>query len=151
MKDKASYLYEKHKISMLKYTYCELADLCCSPNSLPAIEKITGLFVENSVLEVPVEYGGKHSGLDEIRKFWAKQTEIFRFGEHIIFHDRIEITGELARGMWKNLFVVLPLKDNQNQVLWILGHYDDEYIKIGSEWRFKSVKVSIRHVFSKPF
>ena len=149
MLNETAYLSDVHNIRTLKFEYCELADLCCSADGGEhAVEEMTALFVDDSTLEVPPNYGGKQTGRDQIRDFWISQADLFRYGDHIVFHDRITVSGDKARGKWKSMFVVTPLNDGATQDSWILGDYDDEYIKVGGIWRIKSVKVSIRRIFS---
>ena len=59
------YLRDLHEIRNLKHDYCEVADRCCSaPDSRLAADEIIQLFVDDGVLEVPPEYGGRQVGIE---------------------------------------------------------------------------------------
>jgi hypothetical protein len=144
------YLQDIQEIRTLKFDYCELADRCCSPSGAhAAADAIIELFLQDGILEVPPEYGGRHCGREAIRTFWITQSAIFSFADHIVFHDRIEVDGESARGRWKNMIPVTTLVDGKSTALWILGNYEDEYAKVDGKWRIRSLKVIIRRVFGR--
>ena len=144
------YLADVHEIRNLKHDYCEVADRCCSAaDAQLAADEIVQLFVEDGVLEVPPEYGGRQVGRAAIHAFWMQQSVVFRFADHLVFNERIEVSGLEARGRWKNLIPATTLVDNEPVAQWILGDYDDEYVKVSGQWRIKSLKVSIKRVFGR--
>ena len=144
------YLRDVHEIRNLKHDYCEIADRCCSASDARlAADEIIQLFVEDGVLEVPPEYGGRQVGRSEIHEFWMQQSVAFSFADHLVFNERINVNGVQARGRWKNVIPATTFVENKPVAQWILGDYDDEYVKVGGQWRIKSVKVSIKRVFSR--
>ena len=144
------YLRDIHEIRTLKASYCELADRCCSPaGARVAADEIIKLFVEDGTLEVPAEYGGRQIGRAGIHAFWMRQSLAFSFADHIAFNERIDVDGAMARGRWKNMIPVTTDVGGRSVSLWILGDYADEYVKVDGQWRIRSVKVTIRRVFSR--
>ena len=107
------------------------------------------MFVEAGVLEVPPEYGGRQVGRAAIHEFWMQQSVAFSFADHLVFNERIDVNGNEARGRWKNAIPATIFVGNQPVAQWILGDYDDAYVKVDGQWRIKSVKVSIKRVFGR--
>jgi hypothetical protein len=143
-------LRDIHDIRTLKSVYCELADRCCTAaGGRAAADAIVELFVEDATLEVPAEYGGAQVGRGAIHSFWMQQSVVFSFADHLVFNERIEVSGTAARCHWKNVIPVTLQIGGTPTALWILGDYDDEYVKVGGRWRIKSVKVGIRRVFRR--
>ena len=144
------YLKDLHEIRNLKHDYCEKADRCCSADDARlAADEIIQLFVEDGVLEVPPEYGGRQVGRAAIHEFWMQQSVAFSFADHLVFNERIDVNGNEARGRWKNAIPATIFVGNQPVAQWILGDYDDAYVKVDGQWRIKSVKVSIKRVFGR--
>jgi hypothetical protein len=144
------YLRDVHEIRNLKHTYCELADRCCSsPDARLAADEIIQLFVEDGELEVPTEYGGRQVGRAGIHAFWMQQSVVFSFADHLVFNERIDVNGIEARGRWKNAIPATIFIDDKPVAQWILGDYEDEYVKVDGQWRIRSVKVSIKRVFGR--
>lgn len=143
-------LRDVHDIRTLKSIYCELADRCCTASGgRTAADEIVKLFVEDGTLEVPAEYGGAQVGRAAIHSFWMQQSVAFSFADHLVFNERIQVLGNTARGHWKNVIPVTLLVAGSPTGLWILGNYDDEYVKVQDRWWIKSVKVGIRRVFRR--
>ena len=146
------YLRDVHEIRNLKHNYCEIADRCCSLSASGArlaADEIVQLFVEDGELEVPTEYGGRQVGRTGIHAFWMQQSVVFSFADHLVFNERIDVNGNEARGRWKNAIPVTTFVEDKPVAQWILGDYEDEYVKVDGQWRIRSVKVSIRRVFGR--
>jgi hypothetical protein len=146
------YLRDVHEIRNLKHTYCEIADRCCSlsgSGARLAADEIVQLFVEDGVLEVPAEYGGRQIGRAGIHAFWMQQSVVFDFADHLVLNERIDVNGIEARGRWKNVIPVTIFVDDEPVAQWILGDYEDEYVKVDGQWRIRSIKVSVKRVFGR--
>ncbi len=144
------YLRDVHEIRNLKHTYCELADRCCSSSDARlAADEIVQLFLEDGELEVPTEYGGRQVGRAAIHAFWMQQSVVFSFADHLVFNERIDVNGIEARGRWKNVIQATIFVEDKPVAQWILGNYEDEYVKVDGQWRIRSVKVSIKRVFGR--
>lgn len=144
------YLRDLHEIRNLKHDYCEIADRCCSASDARvAADEIVRLFAQDGVLEVPPEYGGRQVGRSAIHDFWMQQSVAFSFADHLVFNERIDVNGVEARGRWKNVIPATTLVENKPVAQWILGDYDDDFVKVDGQWRIKSVKVNIKRVFAR--
>jgi len=118
-------------IKKLKARYCAYCD-----NNYDA-EGIASLFTEDAVWD-----GGKfgrYEGREAIRTFFRGAPRIFPFAIHQVMNPIIEVEGEQAKGQWY-LFQPATLAEG-NQAVWLAARYEEEYVKVGSEWKFKRLKV----------
>ncbi len=118
-------------IKKLKARYCAYCD-----NNYDA-DGIAALFTEDAVWD-----GGKfgrYEGREAIRTFFRGAPRIFPFAIHQVMNPIIEVEGEQAKGQWY-LFQPATLAEG-NQAVWLAARYEEEYVKVGSEWKFKRLKV----------
>ena len=118
-------------IKKLKARYCAYCD-----NNYDA-EGIASLFTEDAVWD-----GGKfgrYEGREAIRTFFRGAPRIFPFAIHQVMNPIIEVEGEQAKGQWY-LFQPATLAEG-NQAVWLAARYEEEYVKVESEWKFKRLKV----------
>ncbi len=118
-------------IKKLKARYCAYCD-----NNYDA-DGIASLFTEDAVWD-----GGKfgrYEGREAIRTFFRGAPRIFPFAIHQVMNPIIEVEGEQAKGQWY-LFQPATLAEG-NQAVWLAARYEEEYVKVGSEWKFKRLKV----------
>ncbi len=118
-------------IKKLKARYCAYCD-----NNYDA-DGIASLFTEDAVWD-----GGKfgrYEGQEAIRTFFRGAPRIFPFALHQVMNPIIEVEGEQAKGQWY-LFQPATLAEG-NQAVWLAARYEEEYVKVGSEWKFKQLKV----------
>ena len=118
-------------IKKLKARYCAHCD-----NNYDA-DGIASLFTEDTVWD-----GGKfgrYEGREAIRTFFRGAPRIFPFAIHQVMNPIIEVEGEQAKGQWY-LFQPATLAEG-NQAVWLAARYEEEYVKVGSEWKFKRLKV----------
>ena len=90
---------------------------------------------------------GQFEGREAIREFFRGASKIFTFAIHYGLNPHIEVTGDTARARWY-LFMPCTLGEG-NQATWRAGIDDEEYVRVGGEWKFKS-KISTG-IFSTPF
>jgi len=118
-------------IKKLKARYCAYCD-----NNYDA-DGIAALFTEDAVWD-----GGKfgrYEGREAIRTFFRGAPRIFPFAIHQVMNPIIEVEGEQAKGQWY-LFQPATLAEG-NQAVWLAARYEEEYVKVESEWKFKRLKV----------
>ena len=115
----------------------------CDDNYNP--DKIAELFVEDATWESGSL--GRFEGREAIREFFRGASKIFTFAIHYGLNPHIEVTGDTARARWY-LFMPCTLGDG-NQATWRASIDDEEYVRIGGEWKFKS-KI-FTGIFSTPF
>ena len=65
----------------------------------------------------------------------------------MVMNPIIEVDGDTAKGKWYFLGALTAAEGNQ--ALWSSLRYDEEYVRVNGEWKFKSLKVNT--FFSTPF
>jgi ketosteroid isomerase-like protein len=59
------------------------------------------------------------------------------FVMHNVMNPLIDIDGDTARGDWH---AIIPIGAGEGQALWVLGKYEDEYVRLDGRWKFKTVR-----------
>jgi len=125
-------LEDIEEIKRLKARYAAACD-----NNYDA-DAIAALFIEDAVWDGGSL--GKAEGREKIRKFFRRAPEFFPFAIHHVINSMIEVDGDRAAGRWYLLQPATMAKGNQ--AVWLAAAYDDEYVRVGGQWRFKSLKVT---------
>lgn len=87
------------------------------------------------------EYGdyGTYEGKEALTKFFKEIVPGFlSYGDHMVDNPIIEVEGDRTRGRW--YFEVPCTLRAPNRAAWIQGRYEEEYVKVGEEWKRKSIK-----------
>jgi ketosteroid isomerase-like protein len=81
---------------------------------------------------------GLYKGREEIIHFTRDIIlEAYSFMMHMFHNPIIEVKGDTATGEW---YFEVPATDKaKNRAVWISGRYEEEYVKIKGEWKFKKV------------
>jgi ketosteroid isomerase-like protein len=124
-------LEDIESIKKLKARYCAHCD-----NNYDA-DGIASLFTEEAVWDGGSF--GKHNGREAIRTFFRGAPQIFPFAIHQVMNPIIEVKGDQATGSWY-LFQPATLAEG-DQAVWLAARYEEEYVKLGGEWKFKHLKV----------
>jgi ketosteroid isomerase-like protein len=132
-------LEDTNAIRNLKSRYAELCDDNYNPDGIAA------LFVEDAVWESGSL--GRFEGREAIRKFFVSASKRFTFAIHYSLNSQIEVNGDTARARWY-LFMPCTVGDG-NQAKWRAGIDDEEYVRVGGKWMFKSKQST--SIFSTPF
>jgi len=106
-------------------------------------DSVLDCFVEDA----KTDYGpwGVYEGKKEIEKFFKEMfPPNYSLHHHVTHNPLIEVDGDRARGRW-NLDEAATLKEG-NKAIWISGRYDDEYVREGGSWKYKSVRVTFFYV-----
>ncbi len=126
-------------IKKLKYRYAQFVD---TGNWLD--------FAKLAIEDAVWDFGdlGCFVGTDEIIRctrdiFMAT----FKFEAHMFHNPIIEVKGNTATGQW--YFEVPATHKAKNRAVWLTGRYDEEYVKINGEWKFKKVAGNI--YFTTPY
>ena len=127
-------------IKALKARYCGFCDDGYNP------EGIASLFIDDGVWDGGRR--GKFTGKDEIKGFFIQAAQIFSFALHYVLNPIITVKGNEAHGSWY-LFMPATVREG-NQAVWNAGRYEDDYVKVNGEWRFKQLKVEESY-FTTPF
>ena len=108
-------------------------------------DKIAEMFTEDAVWES--EGLGKYEGREQIRQFFRGASKIFTFAVHYNLNPHIEVTGDTARVRWYTLMPCTVAEGNR--AVWRAGIDDEEYVRVGGEWKFKRKTSAPR--FSTPY
>ena len=134
-------LEDIESIKQLKARYCAF----CDENYHP--QGIASLFTDDGVWD-----GGdlgRAEGNAEITKFFEQAPSAFSFAIHNVMNPIIEVDGDRATGRW---YLLQPLirrsRDGKERAMWLAGRYEDEYVRIGPEWKFKRLKFITRFLAS---
>jgi hypothetical protein len=106
---------------------------------------IANLFVEDGIWDGG-DFG-RCEGREEIRQFFIEAPKMITFAIHYVLTPIIEVNGDSARGTWY-LFQTCTFAEG-NQAVWGAGRYNEEYIRVQGEWKFKKLVVS--SIFWTPF
>ena len=117
-------------IKVLKARYSVYCDEGYNPDA------IADLFIEDGVWD-----GGgfgRYEGRAAIREFFSEASQILPFAVHMVMNPIIEVAGDTAKGTWY-FFGAFTLA-NGNRAAWGSSRYDDEYVKVNGNWKYKSLK-----------
>ena len=119
-------------IKRLKARYCAFCD-----DNYDA-EGLISLFTEDAVWDGGAF--GRYEGREAIWKFFKGVSAMLPFALHFVTNPLIKVEGERATGRW---YLLEPCTfADGNQAVWGAAKYEDEYVKAGGEWKFKSVKLA---------
>lgn len=127
-------------IKKLKARYCQAADE-------QDAEAYANLFAEDAVFDAGTF--GQAQGRQAIAEFLRNiQQHSLPFAVHYVMNPNIEVAGEQATGQWY-LLEPCTMRTEGEQAVWGTARYEEEYVKVGGEWKFKTVKLI--PVFWTPF
>ena len=132
-------LEDIEEIKKLKVRYCAYCDDNYNPDGLAS------LYAEDAVFDRGTQ--GRLEGKQEIFNHFSRMPEFFAFAVHMVFNPIIEVDGDTATGKW--YFLGALTYAERNQSVWASGRYDDEYVRINGEWKFKNQKIT--RFFWTPF
>lgn len=101
-------------------------------------EAFVDLFTDNGV----VDFGslGSYEGKVELLNFF-KTSMPFNYFTHMFHNPIIEVKGEKATGEW--YFEVPATHAGKNRAVWIVGKFEEKYVKVGVEWKINNCKAKI--------
>jgi hypothetical protein len=121
-------------IKILKARYCAICDDDHNP------EKIASVFAEDGIWEGG-DFG-KAQGHQAIRKLFEGFKKLISFSQHNLMNPIIEVNGDYAKGTW---YLLGPFTFREkNDARWIACRYEDDYVKINGEWKYKHLRAFIR-------
>jgi len=128
-------------IKRLKHQYCAYCDDGYDPDG------IASQFVEDGVWDGGAAFG-RYEGRDAIRTFFAGVSERIVFAGHLVTNERIDVdvATDTARGRWWIIMPATMLEDGKKTATWLLGEYDDRYVRRGGVWLFQSLRATIHFV-----
>jgi len=122
-------------IKRLKALYCHLVDAAVAGDSFKW-DELLNHFVQDSWVDF--EILGRYEGIENVGKLFKDVVaSLLSYSAHMVSNPIIDVDGDSARGKW---YVHVPLTGKaQNMAGWLQGRYDEEYVKIDGEWKWKSM------------
>jgi hypothetical protein len=134
LEERVQRLEDIEAIRRLKIRYAGLCDAQYDPDGLAA------LFTDEAVWDGGSAFG-VHQGKSAIRAFFAGVSEQITFALHYMSGHIIDIapSGTEASGTW---YLYVPATMN-GRAIWLAATYNDRYRKVGEEWLFSHVQVTV--------
>jgi ketosteroid isomerase-like protein len=105
---------------------------------------IANLFADDAVFDSGL---AKIAGKAKIREYFKNELlPAFPFTLHMLHNPLIEVKSDAATGVW---YAEIPVTTAKNQAVWIGSRYEAGYVRVSSEWKFKSFKSNI--LYATPF
>ncbi|MEO1511535.1 MAG: nuclear transport factor 2 family protein [Planctomycetota bacterium] len=120
-------------ITKLKHIYMNLCDLGYPP------EHLGPLFTEDAVWES--EIFGRHEGRPAIETFFGGVSSSIVFAAHLALNGVIDVQGDAATGRWRLLMPCTIQEDGAPVSRWMLGDYQERYVRIDGAWLIQSLDV----------
>jgi len=125
-------LEDIESVKQLKARYCAFCDDNYNPQGIASLFTDDGVWDGGDL--------GTAEGHAAIIKFFERAPSAFSFAIHNVMNPIIEIDGDRASGRWYLLQPLIRKSRNGEDAMWLAGRYEDEYVRIGGEWKFKRLK-----------
>jgi SnoaL-like domain len=125
-------------IRRLRATYASYADGGWPEHGPNHMGPLAELFVEDGVWDgrpmIPLA-----DGREEIRRIISEGSRPVRFVMHYVSNANIHIAedGKTASGKWH---IMAPYIDPDGRSNWLLGTYDEQYVRTTDGWRFQLLR-----------
>lgn len=121
-------------IKRLKHVYMNYCDLGYPP------DKLGPLFVDEGVWTSAAF--GHHQGRAAIERFFGGVSAQIVFAAHLAMNFIIDVDvdrGDRATGKWRILMPCTMMEEDQKVSRWILGDYDEAYVRHDGRWLFSKI------------
>ncbi len=118
-------------IKKLKHIYMQHCDLGYKPADLGP------LFVDEAVW-TSADFG-HHAGRKAIEDFFGGISAQIVFAAHLAMNFILDVDGDRATGQWRILMPCTMMEEGQQVSRWILGDYDEAYVRKDGIWRFQKI------------
>jgi hypothetical protein len=122
-------------IHKLKADYCHACDGGWD-RPTHDYDKVASLFVEEGSWDARPT-AGFAEGREAIRELF-KTFRACPFAVHYVTNPQIEVDGDTATGNW-HLLLLIVMPENR-QALYVMGIYNDEFVRTPEGWRFKTLR-----------
>jgi SnoaL-like domain len=126
-------------IKRLKAVYCMYCDAKYDAGG------ICSLFTVDGVWDGGLSFGC-YQGHDQIRNFFEGISGDIVFAAHLVLNPIITVHENQARGRW---WLHMPCTAINNagtaEGRWLLSEYDEEYVRIDGEWKFKKLRLDVKY------
>ena len=124
-------------IKQLKARYCAYCDDGYDPRG------VGSLFVADAVWAGGERFG-RYEGRAAIEGFFAGISGDIVFAAHLVLNPIITVEDDAANGKWWLLMPCTTNIDRQREARWLLGEYDDDYVKRDGLWLFKKLRLDVK-------
>lgn len=128
-----SRLEDLEAIRTLKAEYCHAVDEART-------SAVVALFTDDAELDFGAMFGGPHVGRDAIEKFYQRVLSNGLKMMHAVSTPLIKVTGDNATGRWYLINTVD--RPGDTQPLKITGRYEDEYRRVGGQWKICATRLT---------
>ena len=130
-------------IKRLKHQYCAYCDDGYDPDGIAA------QFVEDGIWDGGEDFG-RYEGREAIHAHFTRVSSQIVFAGHLVMNERIDVDldSDSARGQWWIIMPATIVMEGVKTAVWLLGEYDDRYVRRDGTWLFESLAVDIH--FIKP-
>ena len=118
-------------IKNLKHRYMTYCDLGYPPS------KLGPLFTDDAVWSSK-EFG-VHPNRRAIEAFFAGVSSQIVFAAHLAMNFIIDVDGDRGTGKWRILMPCTMMEDGKKVSRWLLGDYDEDYVRVKGIWLFKRI------------
>jgi len=139
-------LEDIESIKKLKASYCYWADAGVAGDA-SGMDELVAHFTDD---EPWADFGpfGVHEGKEAVGAFFREVVvSTLSYSAHMVCNPIIEVDGSKATGKW---YVDVPCTlRGAERPMWLQARYDEEYVKEGEQWKWKSI--TARFDFVTPF
>jgi hypothetical protein len=144
--EKIRILEDVESIKKLKASYCYWADAGIAGDA-SQMDELIAHFTDDAPW---ADFGpfGVHKGKEAVGAFFREVVVgTLSYSAHMVSNPIIEVDGDKATGKW---YVDVPCTlRGAERPLWLQAKYDEEYVKEGGQWRWKSI--TTKFDFITPF
>ncbi len=142
LEERITALEDVEAIKKLKARYCYLVDAAVAGDTAKWDEFMTN-FVEDAWIDFDLL--GRHEGKEAVDTFYrVVVASSLSYSAHMVSNPIIDVDGDRAVGRW---YVHVPCTGKtQNIAVWIQGRYEEEYVKVDGEWKWKSMTTKFDHI-----
>ena len=128
-------------IKRLKHQYCAYCDDGYDADGIAA------QFVEDGVWDAGAAFG-RYEGREAIRAFFAGVSAQIVFAGHLVMNERIDVDADSdsAQARWWIIMPATMMMEGVATAVWLLGEYDDRYVRRDGTWMFQALTVNIHFV-----
>jgi len=128
------------EIKKLKATYCYFCDEAINSGNSAKIEELLEKHFSKNATALFVSLGDFDT-YEKVYDFYTKAVlDWLSFTIHMVHNPIIEVDGNNAAGQW--YFDVPGIQKANNKATWLMGQYNEKYIKEDGIWKFLYIKAA---------
>ena len=135
-------LEDIESIKRLKARYCYLVDAGIGGDE-SKWDELMACFTDDA--RADFEFYGVHEGKRAVAAFFKEiVASALSYSAHMVTNPLIEVNGDTATGKW--YFHVPCTGRATNTAGWLQGRYEEEYVRIDRQWKWKSITTRFDHI-----